>query len=758
MHGFLQVESSVSDFVNLELEINELASPEEAFNKWYKLACEYYSERGDLLVPQGYQTSTKENLGTWISRARKAYKNGDLSLGQIEKLESIGMVWYVKEYEWYKWYELAKEYRNKHDDLLVPQNYKTKSGENLGTWISNARKAYKKGDLSSDQIEKLEAIDMVWDSSINLEEVWNKWYELAKEYRNEHDDLLVPYKYKTPSGENLGWWINTTRIAYKKGNLSLDQIGRLNAIGMVWSAQENKWNKMYKLAVEYRNEYGDLLVPFDYKTKSGENLGQWISECRKDYKKGNLSPDKIEKLNAIGMVWDASINKKESWTKWYELAKEYCNEHGDLLVPYKYKTKSGENLGQWMGTERQAYKNGNLLPDEIEKLESIGMVWDVNEYKWNRMYKLAEEYYHEHGDLLVAGSYKTSSGENLGIWISAARQDYKDGNLSPDKIKKLEAVSMVWDASIDYEEKWNNWYNLAVEYYNEHGDLLMSKKYKTSSGENLGLWISTIRAAYKNGSLSPDKIKKLESIGMVWDASINREEAWNKWYELAKEYRNEHGDLLAPALYKTSSGKNLGQWISDTRKAYKNGSLSPDKIKKLEAIGMVWDASINKEENWNKWYNLAVEYYNKHGNLLVSKKYETSSRENLCKWIANKRTAYKKGNLLPSQVEMLESIGMVWDAKVNKKDIETYLEGLKTSEPPIIIDKKINKDILQRISLLELQSKIKFLISKEISPVDNSGKLIDIFSMSSSDIENDPRYGISLETIIDTYGKGETRK
>ena len=173
---------------------------------------------------------------------------------------------------------------------------------------------------------------------------------------------------------------------------------------------------------------------------------------------------------------------------------------------------------------------------------------------------------------------------------------------------------------------------------------------------------------------------------------------------------------------------------------------------------MVWDASIDKEENWNKWYNLAVEYYNKRGNLLVSKKYETSSGENLGKWIANKRTAYKKGNLLPSQVEMLESIGMVWDAKVNKKDIETYLEGLKTSEPPIIIDKKINKDILQRISLLELQSKIKFLISKEISPVDNSGKLIDIFSMSSSDIENDPRYGISLETIIDTYGKGETRK
>jgi hypothetical protein len=40
--------------------------------------------------------------------------------------------------------------------------------------------------------------------------------------------------------------------------------------------------------------------------------------------------------------------------------------------------------------------------------------------------------------------------------------------------------------------------------------------------------------------------------------------------------------------------------------------------------------------------------------------------------------------------------------------------------------------------------------------VDNTGKLIDIFSMSSPDIEDN--YGISLETIIDTYGKGVTKK
>ena len=612
LQGFLQVESSVSDFVNLEYEINELASPEEIFNKWYKLAEEYYHEHGDLLVAVSYKTKPGEKLGQWIRDTRQAYKKGKLSPSQVEMLNAIDMAWDSRKYKWNRMYELAIEYRSEHSDLLVPYNYKTKSGENLGRWIIDTRQAYKKGKLSPSQVEMLNAIDMVWDASIDKEEIWNKWYQLAVEYRNEHDDLLVPNNYKTKSGEKLGQWIRVTRQNYKKGDLSPDQIKGLRAIDMVWDAKEYEWDKMCKLAEEYRNKHGELLVPYNYKIKSGENLGKWISSVRIAYKSGDLSPDKIEKLNAIGMVWDASINKEEIWNKWYKLAVEYRNEHDDLLVPYNYKTKSGEKLGQW---------------------------------------------------------------------ISDTRQVYKKGKLSPSQVEMLNAIDMVWDASIDKEEIWNKWYQLAVEYRNEHDDLLVPYNYKTKSGENLGQWIIVARQACKNGDLSQDKIKKLDAIDMVWDALINKEE---KWYQLAIEYRNEHGDLLVPYNYQTKSGEKLGGWIANTRQAYKKGDLSQDKIKKLE------------------------------------------------------------------------SIGMVWDIKANKKDIEDYLEKLKTSESPVIIDKKINKEVLSHISLLELKSKIKFLLSRGISPVDTSGKLIDIFSMSSHDIEDN--YGISLETIINTYGKGETRK
>ena len=113
---------------------------------------------------------------------------------------------------------------------------------------------------------------------------------------------------------------------------------------------------------------------------------------------------------------------------------------------------------------------------------------------------------------------------------------------------------------------------------------------------------------------------------------------------------------------------------------------------------------------------------------------------------------YSNIYLTIDQMQTLLNIGFKFNKGIEDKIYKQ--EVCKTFN----IDLKINEEIINRTSKQELISKIKFVASRGISPVDTSGKLIDIFSMSSSDIENDPRYGISLETIIDTYGKGETRK
>ena len=72
------------------------------------------------------------------------------------------------------------------------------------------------------------------------------------------------------------------------------------------------------------------------------------------------------------------------------------------------------------------------------------------------------------------------------------------------------------------------------------------------------------------------------------------------------------------------------------------------------------------------------------------------------------------------------------------------------------IDLKMSDKIIERISKIELISKINYLEANNLELVDSTGKLIDIFSMSSIDIQD--KYDISLEAIIDTYGKGVTKK
>ena len=302
---------------------------------------------------------------------------------------------------------------------------------------------------------------------------------------------------------------------------------------------------------------------------------------------------------------------------------------------------------------------------------------------------------------------------------------------------------MVWDA-FDYQ--WNEAYDRALRYYNEYENLLVPQDYVTKDNFKLGQWISIQRGAYKTGKLTTEQIEKLESIGMVWDVfGIQWTEAYNK----ALEYYYEHKNLLVPIYYITKDNFKLGSWIRNQRTAYKSRKLTTEQIEKLESIGMVWEAF---EDQWNEGYSKAFEYYYEHKNLRVLSNYVTKDNFKLGQWLGTQRRTYKKGTLPTEQIKKLESIGMVWDVKANKEDIANYLDN----ECPVKIDKKINKDVLDRVSLIELKSKINFLLDRGEDIVDSKGKLLNIFKMSSVDILN--KYGVSLENIIKTYGRNEARK
>lgn len=69
------------------------------------------------------------------------------------------------------------------------------------------------------------------------------------------------------------------------------------------------WENMYKLAEKYYLHYGNLEIPFEFKTKdgvdydeTGSNLGTWLHSQKRRYKEQKLSNERLEKLVKIGFT------------------------------------------------------------------------------------------------------------------------------------------------------------------------------------------------------------------------------------------------------------------------------------------------------------------------------------------------------------------------------------------------------------------------------------------------------------------------
>ena len=476
-----------------------------------------------------------------------------------------------------------------------------------------------------------------------------------------------------------------------------------------------------------------------------------------------------------------------NWDDKYELAKTYYEAYGNLLIPNKFKTINGIHkddnglpLGSWIRTQRQNLKKGTLSEERIEKLELIGMVWTATlapDEQWDLMYELAKTYYETNGNLLIPQRFKTTNGidydENglfLGKWTSKQRQNYKKDILSEEKIKKLELIGMVWAIKLTSDEQWDKMYELAKTYYETYGNLLIPQRFNTTNGIHkddnglsLGDWIIKQRQNNKKNTLSEERITKLESIGMVWTATLAPDEQWDKMYELAKTYYEAYGNLLIPNKFKTINGIHkddnglpLGSWIRTQRQNLKKGTLSEERIEKLELIGMVWTATLAPDEQWDLMYELAKTYYETNGNLLIPQRFKTTNGidydENglfLGKWISKQRQNYKKDILSEERIKKLELIGTVWDSRKNKSEISELCEKHD-------INQKINKKIIGHITFRELEAKINYLLDMEIPLYDDEGKLHDIFCMSNPDMEE--KYGTNLEELITKYYHTRERK
>lgn len=448
-------------------------------------------------------------------------------------------------------------------------------------------------------------------------------------------------------------------------------------IGRALSASKKTNAVIFDVVLNIENIYSidsikeEMQVATSYYRSLGE-ADQIINEKFKIIDEVRNCRELFEKLNdALTATWDM----------YYASATQYYKENGNLEVPARYITEEGYALGSWLNNQKAIRKGtivGKLTEDQIQKLDSIGMIWDSLDYFWEQNFKLAKEYYLTYGNLDIPTNYKSTDGKHLGNWILRQRQLYKSNSLTDEKIKKLDSIGMDWMDRVD--RVWENGFIEAKNYSEKYGNLSVPKNYRSKTDFPLGIWIQRQRSLYKNNKISENRIKRLTDIGMNWNP-----DNWESRFNLVRQYYEEHGNINI-SQKEVIQGIWLGKWIVSQKKAMQEGKLTHEQIEMLKTLPM---EEVGRKDNlWWSMYKEAKKYYLKFGHLNVPMDYLTSSGKKLSDWIVRQRRNYKLGKMPLEHKEKLDDIGFIWNIKGNLNNDSDYKE---------VGNLFMHKDLLQKV-------------------------------------------------------------
>lgn len=248
----------------------------------------------------------------------------------------------------------------------------------------------------------------------------------------------------------------------------------------------------------------------------------------------------------------------EPWQIMYERLLEYHALEKD------WPSASEGKLGLWCHTQRMAWKRGTLAAERTRQLEAIGFEWECHDSQWTKQYKKLKAFYQEEKRWPKRGEGSMST------WCNTQRQARKNGRLTKERIRRLDAIGFVWE--YDLEKEWQQQYEALKAFRQENG-----RWPKTTEGGNLGTWCVTQRKFYRKGLLSAERIALLDTIGFVWSTA----EIWMDNLRRLEAFYKQEG------RWPMSGEGALGRWGFVQKRLFRKGELTADRQERLLAIGFL---------------------------------------------------------------------------------------------------------------------------------------------------------------------------
>jgi len=321
--------------------------------------CEHH---GHCKLPRTYTPCP--TLPEWIRKHR--YARAQLEDFRRELLDRLGPTWRERTDDtvnllgWTRKYQKLKAFKKRYGNCRVPNRWP--QDQSLASWVGRQRFSANKPDYPADRRRLLQALGFDWDPHQNN---WFKHYGELVEFWKKHGHCQVPRA--RSGGSSLQHWVHYVRSRHKL--LSKEKIRLLDEMGFDWSPlktqKEMRWKKRFEALEAFVKAHGHARIPTEY--KMNPSLGQWVLYMRMRHIQRRLSPEEVQRLNALGFVWSPH---QEWWEKRLSELKDFKRKYGDFRAPSQSQT----SLGQFCMRMRRLIRGGTLPKEKLEQLRGLGFV------------------------------------------------------------------------------------------------------------------------------------------------------------------------------------------------------------------------------------------------------------------------------------------------------------------------------------------------------------------------------------------------
>jgi superfamily II DNA or RNA helicase len=423
------------------------------------------------------------------------------------------------------------------------------------------------------------------------------------------------------------------------------------------------WEFWFGLLEEFAAREGHASPVSDWR-ENGYRLGQWVNVQGVRHRANELELDRELKLSVLrGWRWAPFTEK---WDEGLAVLKHHVTKTGHARVG-ESEVFDGFPIGRWVAVQRSVYRSRSreLSPDRVKELESLpDWTWKPMDSAWEDGFSSLNGFAVREGHSRVPRHHE-EHGFRLGHWVSAQRVAHRGGRLSTERAQRLEGLpGWSWEPS---EALWERSFEKLESFAQRTGDA--SPRQSPKSDSDLARWVSLQRHRYREGTLDPVEIQRLETLpGWSWDQRVA---FWNSAFEALTRFVERVGTARVPSDHVEDDLK-LGSWVAAQRVAHRRGTLSSERAALLTSVpGWHWQVNA---ERWEASFEILRVFVEREGDARVPTDY-TEAGLKLGQWVAVQRRSRRQGRLSADQIARLDALpDWSWNLSIRSRTDRTSVE------------------------------------------------------------------------------------